>query len=608
MAGNKSTLNLSLPEQKLASLSFCDSSPRAARDWVASLPMANIGETSRRLYHAIIELNQLMIAPQQRLQLLETIRGPIHFICGELGRHFLGHSISLPEKQRKIANLAQALQLHLAGGYKTVLSELADQGGAEKNRKQMAQVCHRVITDLGYTILRAAQLYCPSPAGSWLECHQIYRFGLENSLIDIPVKDETARHVDESTLSDAYKRLLLLGCCRPNQLRQHELSQVFELFELWSRHVSCGPENMGDALFVVNADRDAGPFYKSLAHDSSLGFSYAFETSELSRLLTEYLSLRRTRKKEAEALLEMPIAVSDALLSHLGQALGILTKRSFKRMSSTGTLEIGVGLSASHYFIAGETEFNQFLVSVRPVDDDENIFLTRARRKEDAWAGAFDAAPSDEAMTPADTPINFRGADGRLRTGDGKPPAHRSYAVSLVNTSPGGYCIAWESEVPPALQAGEIVTLREQPSHPWSVAVIRWIRQVRQKGTQIGIELLAPNAAPCGVRLLQKVGNHSEFLRGLLLPELSSIGQPATLIAPRLPFQTGNRIVLFHDGIEDQCQLSRRISATGSISQFELKFLNAGGGSREKPKESRDSDGSGGNIGEDDFDSLWPSL
>lgn len=609
MVDKNNPLNLSLPEQKLASLSFCDTNPKAAKDWVASLPMANMGETSRRLYHAIIELNQLIIPPQQRLQLLEIVRGPIHFICGELSRHFLGHSISLPEKQRKIANLAQALQLHLAGGYKVVLSEVASQGVTDRNRKMLAHASHRVVTDLSHTILRAAQLYCPSPAGSWLECHQVYRFACEHQFAGLPVTDDTARHQRDSSVSDAYKRLLLLGCCRPNQLRQHELGQVFELFELWTRHVSCGPQNLGGALFVVNVERDAPPFYRSLVQDNSSGFTYGFDTTDLSHLLTEYLALRHSRKKDADNLLEMPIPASDALLGHLGQALGILTKRSFKRMSSSGRLEVAVGLSAAHYFIAGQTEFHQFLIAVKPPeDDDENIFLSRARRREDAWSGAFDAGPSGESLTPADTPINFRGADGSIRTGDGKGSSHRGFNVALVNTSPGGYCIAWESDIPTSLQAGELVIVREQSSHPWSVAVIRWIRQVRQKGTQIGVELLAPSAKPCGVRLLQKVGNHSEYLRALLLPELTSIGQPATLIAPRLPFQTGNRIFLFHDGVEDQCQLSRRISATGSVSQFEIKFFNTGKSDKGRSQSAEGHRRGSDDNGDDDFDSLWPSL
>ena len=96
---------LKVPEQKTASLSFCDTTPKAFRAWVDQLPMANIGESSRQLYHAIIELNHLFLTPQMRIQYLEAIRGSIHFVCNELSRHFLGLAVALPEKQRKIATM-----------------------------------------------------------------------------------------------------------------------------------------------------------------------------------------------------------------------------------------------------------------------------------------------------------------------------------------------------------------------------------------------------------------------------------------------------------------------------------------------------------------------
>ena len=69
MEGKTLKPDLRVPEQKTASLSFCDTTPKAFRVWIDQLPMANIGEVSRQLYHAIIELNHLFLAPQQRMQL-----------------------------------------------------------------------------------------------------------------------------------------------------------------------------------------------------------------------------------------------------------------------------------------------------------------------------------------------------------------------------------------------------------------------------------------------------------------------------------------------------------------------------------------------------------
>ena len=591
---------LRVPEQKTASLSFCQTSPKAFRDWVNQLPMANIGEASRQLYHAIIELNHLFIAPQQRLQLLELIRPKIHFVCSELSRHYLGLAVALPEKQRKVANLSQALQLHAASGYKLCVHEFLDNGGLDKNRKAVATAIHRATSELAATIVRAHQLYCPSPAQSWLECHRLFRFAHRNKIHGLSVDDDTLTERRGSTVEESYKRILLLGCARPNQLRQAELAQVYELFGNWTHLVSCGPETDNDSLFVVNMERDTSPVYRSLLEQKPGNDCYNFDTRELSEQITNALHARNKRDGGASDL-ELPSRIGDTLLTHLSQALGILAKRNFNRIVSQGTLEICIGLTATHYYVAGAKSFNEFVSGNDSLGGDDNLFLRSSRQKQDAWAGAHDAGPNDEPLQSADTPINFRNSIGATPDSESDRRKPKSHHALLVNTSPGGYCVAWESNVPSSLQAGEILGVREQSNHPWSVAVVRWIRQVRNRYTQVGIELLAPRAAPCGIRLIQKIGNSSEYLRGLLMPEISVINQAATLITPRLPFQSGSRILLLHDGREDQGTLSRKVSATGSVSQFELKLQNA------------DLASAGNNLpeagtSEDEFDSLWPSL
>lgn len=594
--------DLRVPEQKTASLSFCDTTPKAFRAWTNQLPMANIGEVSRQLYHAIIELNHLFLAPQYRLQFLELIRKKIHFVCGELSRHYLGLAIALPEKQRKIANLSQALQLHLASGYKLCLLEALDDGGLDKNRKLIATAVHRATSELAATILKSHQLYCPSPAQSWLECHRMFRFAHRNKLSDVTVEDGTLKQRPASTVAGSYKRLLLLGCARPNQLRQSELLQAYELFESWTEQTRCGPDIGEDTLFVVNMERDNSPVYRSLLESKPGDESFGFDTRELATTISENLDAR-LRQLPAPGTLSIPGNVNDTLLTHLSQALGILAKRNFNRIASQGTLEVCVGLSAAHYFIAGEKSFTEFVTgNDNSHGDEENLFVRTSRKRDDAWAGAHDASPSDEHLHSADTPINFRGSFGNTPTPATDKNRPRSHITLLVNTSPGGHCVSWEASVPPSMQAGEILGVREQRSHPWSVAVVRWVRQIKNQGTQIGIELLAPSGSPCGVRLIQKVGNSSEYLRGLMLPEISVVNQAATLITPRLPFQAGSRISMLHDGREEQGQLLKKISSTGSISQFEMKFHNNVAASTPANSSASSS------TSEDDFDSLWPSL
>ncbi|OZG71537.1 GTPase [Hahella sp. CCB-MM4] len=599
MDETSSALQITVPEQKLTTLSFCEANPKQMEQWVSNLPMANIGETAKRLYHAVMELNQLILAPSVRFQLVEVLRGPVYYVCKELSKHFLNHSIVLPEKQRKIANLAQALQLHLANGYKSVIHDQLSQGANDRAIKNLAPACHRAISDLARCVVRSYQLYCQSPPNVWLEIHQIYKFAHDHGIENIKVRDKELSYNDETTVQHTYKRIVLLGCSKPNQMRQNDISTIYEAYDAWADNTFLDYGENSSGLFLINPHSDSPPYYRSLHSGAPLADGMGFDTALLVDKLTDYIAYLNHHKRPPEDVLDMPVRVADNVMGSLSKALGILTKRTFKRLSSNGRIFLTVGLSSTHYFCAGNVDFNALLMRQDGEDHDANYYLHRAQ-KSDIWSSSFDSGPSGISRTSAEmSPISFTGASG-APTNDNKRN-YSQHIVPLINTSPGGYCIQWSGDVPGNVQAGELLGLREQENQPWSIGVIRWIRQVKQHGTQFGVELLAPNAKPCGVQLTQKTGDNSEFLRGLLLPELPSIGQPATLITPRLPFQVGHKVILNKKGRESKVQLSRRVSSTGSFSQFEIKFLS-------QAMQQVQSEVKASQASEDDFDSLWPTL
>ncbi len=605
MEDNSLSQLLTVPDQKLTALSFCEATARGIEAWTKGLPMANVGETAKRLYHAVSELNQLIIAPGTRFQMLETIRPPIYFVCQELAKHFLNQGVVLPEKQRKIANLAQALQLHLANGYKVVLLDGLGQGQADKIRKVLPIACHRAISDLAQTVLRSAQLYCNSPPQVWLDIHQIHALAEQQRFMTVEVTDDQCRHIRTTSIGEAYKRVLLLGCSKPNKLRQADVAHLYEAFEGWARHVQIDPKAADTALFVFSIEHDAPPIYRSLHQGHISPDVWGLDPSRLVQLLSDYLEQLNNKKFDAGDLI-VPPHISENLLIHVSQAVGVLAKRSFKRISSNGLLSICVGLSATHYFCSDGVDFSLQLIAKQAHesgdgDDETNLFARRMKHL-DTWASnEFNNSRNGDSNADL-TPINYTGISNKQTNSEQNPQStlYKQYQVPLVNTSPGGYCLKWEGEIPANVQAGEILGVREATTHAWSIAVIRWIRQVKQQGTQIGIELLAPSAQPCGVQLIGKTGD-SEYLRGLLLPELAPTGQPTTLITPRLPFQTGHRVVINRMGEEAKTQLTARTAATNSFSRYELRNPS----SLTTPEESTSL--SLKSL-DDEFDSLWPSL
>lgn len=593
-------LRVTTPDKQ--SLSFCNANPRDLKTWIAGLPKANIGETARLLYQALVELNQLLTPSDNRLQMLELLRPEVHFVCKHLERHFLNQSIVLDERPRKVANLCQALQNHLAIGYKLIIARLLSQGVQER-MTLLSIALQRATHSLCGPLIRASQLYCPVPEGLWLELHQLYRIARNHNLHSNRIRDPLARHSEGFSVEQSYLIALLLGCARCNQLRQNSIAMLAEALEPWSNLAVLQPGDAPNSLFAIAPQQDAPPRYTSLFQPGELKTCLGINPSALVDAIKEYLLLPADVLHQAR--LPIPEGLSQDMLQHLASAWGDIAERSFQRNQTQGQLSLCIGMSALHYFLAGKRSFNEVLQL--PNETASAVFAIQ-KGAPDIWSNAFDAERLNNwEMLPADT-IQYSAPEKSASTSTDSSSQVESYPVyplSIVNTSPGGYCLSWPKDVPNQLQAGELVGIQSAANQTWSVAVVRWIRQVRGGGTQMGIELIAPQAQSCGLQLVRKTEQSSQYLRALLLPAISAISRPASLITARLPFQEGNKVSINLNGTERRAVLSRRQASTGSFNQFEYRTVGEAPPAPGKPVTSTNSQSP---RGEEDFDSLWKSL
>lgn len=598
-------LLLRVPTPQQHRLSFCDASPRDLKRWVAGLPKANLGETARLLYQALVELNQLVCSSETRLQLLELLRPEVYYVCKHLERHFLNQAVVLDERPRKVANLCQALQNHLAIGYKLIVVQEVG-NTAREALQRLASALQRATHSLCGALIRASQLYCPVPEGLWLELHQLYQIGCNQELQRISVRDEQSQQALNPSLSleQTYLVALLLGCARCNQMRQSGIARLAEALEPWCAMVKLQPASQPSSLFAIAPLVDGPPRYKSLFTIGEFNQLLGIDSQPLADAIKEYLLL--PPESRGQSHLKVPEGFSLDVLQHLSAAWGDIAERTFQRNSGQGSLTLSIGMSSVHYFIAGQTAFNEVLK--KPSQAVKFAALT-ADSGPDIWGSAFDAQrithwepglPMDEIAYQSQDPAKPEQSQPSAAT-----ELYTTFTLPIVNHSPGGYCLSWPKEVPGQLQAGEILGLQDNPNQAWSIAVVRWIRQVRGGGTQMGIELVAPFAQPCGLQLMRKTEQHSQFLRALLLPAIAAISRPATLITPRLPFQEGNKVLINLNGNEQRAVLSRKQTSTGSFTQFEYRSVELASSPQGKPVTAPSPQTK---AGEEDFDSLWKSL
>lgn len=585
MDGQSTQLRISVVPLQQKKLTFCDGSLGGLEAWAKKLPLANVGASAKLLFQAIKELNITEMGSIQRYKMLELIRGHIYSVCQLLDKRIMKQSVNLAEGEIKVVTLAQTLQGQLASGYKRiVVDEMTSK--KKETQKVFTFAAHRAISDISQTILRSYQLYSPHPQNAWLELHQLHKLAQIKKVDHYSVKDSQLKHITECSIGQAYIRIMLVGTSKPNQLRQSELKQLFTATELWTGLVKITPAEDVHSLFVILPNKDFAPVYRSLIK--------ADAGHEMRGLLSKTLviALQKHQHKDATTI-TVPEDIQANLLQHVIHAWGNMIERNFRRSSSSGEVDLAIGLLSSHYFYSKENSFPHLL-------DQWNIEISEEQPQklsEDVWDNSFDAGNnmSMDSENIAFDSIAFMKQHGEHE--DTGPKGSFIHA-KISNTSLGGYGMELE-QAPNSVQTGELVVIREPGHNTWNLGSIRWIRSRQKQATQLGIELIAPNAEPVAVRILNKTGENGKYLRGLRLPALPAIGQEETLILPILPFKVGSKAELA-DGDEIQrIQLLKRQKTSRSFVQYSYQSL--ANFSQTVTKKSSDSD-------DDEFASIWDKL
>ena len=584
------------PARKAPTSDSFDTRPAQVEKWIAALPLANLGETGRRLYHVLIETNGTDLPAEQRLAMLERLRAPLRTVADAMKKHFVGQPLPLADKSRQIAELAQALTRQMALGYRIAAEDSAKGRNRFGDRRTRAIATHRALGCLGTVLLRAYQTYAPYPTGVWREIHALYQAAEADGSTEISIRDPEQPDV-ESSIEESYKRILLLALACPYRLRPGEVEQIHAWLADWCRHATlehlAEPRNP-TGRFVVDFQSDVPPVYLVLH-----AVEYRDETcrilnaTRLADVVRDHLGRLRRDGQTARR-------VNEQVLQRLMLAWGVLPKRRFSRRQRHSTAVVAMGLSAAHYFIGGEAAFagdaaDQDLFSNPARFDAREPAASRQSR--DVWE-VGGARPLHEPHAGAGTEqyIDFEplapktATPAAARTPVG--PDFRTHDWKMVDVSAAGYRLLWDSGAGSQARVGELLGLRESTdpdSFHLGIGVVRWMK-VAEEGLELGVEMLSPGAVAVGTK--KRAGG--EYTRSLLLPAIKALGQPATLLTAALPYRAGDHLLVNGHGKELRVELTKLVENTGIFAQFQFRPLLGGTATDAATR--------------DDFETLWGLL
>ena len=612
MAGN-APIKLQLPIQDTASFEPFGLDAESAHAWVQALPAGNARQTVQLLNQVIGDLNKVTLDPALRFNILEALRPSLFVATTALSRKFLNQPLVLPEEPRQLAELNDGLFTAAGAGYTLAAVHTIQQRDMARDINPARLVCEALQRAIGFggrKVLQAYQRYQPLELRAWLTLHQLFALAERQQLAHLPVVDPL---VGSTSVATAYLQPLLLACCKPNQLRQSDISSIFRGLQEWSELIRVDDPATGKGLFLIDLNTDQPPFYAALLGDSPSGQCRYLDTEPLVAHLEQLKQLDKAEGRRGITF-DKDTTLPSNILDHLITSLGTMSLRSFNRNRAGNKLWIGLGLSNTHYHLAGEVDFEQLLFGDQyiPSPSDRiktNVFMQEQKHR-DAWS---EANPEQDYIRETSGPTKDAGeiaievdeaVQKALENEDlladeptDRYPVHPAHAV---NASPGGYCLEWEGELPKGIRSGQLACVREDGSRDWVIAVIRWISQIKDAQALIGVELLSPRAMPYGATVQHKTGDETEPMRVLLLPEIKLVGQPHTLITPRSGFKEKQKVTLWREGEKFLVQLLRLVAATSTYNQFDFRYIRQLEDTVE-PKASR-------SLSESGFNSMWDKI
>lgn len=577
-----------LPTRSKPGKDSFDIRSRKVEQWIEALPMVNLGETARLIFATLTETNRLNYSYHDRYQFLELLREPVQYVIDSMKKYFVGVTFPLPEKNHKVAAATREILIAMATAYKITIEDLLKNNILFLDKKLLSVLVHRATTYSGQVLLTSYQIYTPFPQKTWRELHRLYRFAEERKIHKLTINDEQHRYVEKNTITDEYLRALLLSLTSPYHLRLGEVGKVNDTLERWTSH--CSLQIFDDSQtetdkndFLVNLGQDAPPCSLSLLamelnnearHDARI-----IDTSQLADVLRD--EIKNTEDIAATTLTGIDMSLpnlSHDLLKRLLIAWGVISKRNFPRNDKQEEVQITLGLRSTHEFISqrrGKTPS----ASAAATNPKQEFFDNRAQYDSSAVYDLNEQQPDVWNMVyPTEETINYEFPEDKVKKQltqiethkqeESQKPSYRVDDWVILNESANGYCIERVKGDNATVQVGELIGIkRGDSSHSWQwgIGVIRWMKFSADNNLQMGIEMMNPDAAAFGLR---STASKDNYQRTLMLPELSAINQPATLITGPVPWREGNQVTLKILGKEMPVTLTKSLQNTGHFAQF----------------------------------------
>lgn len=601
-APRSASLGLHVTEQSTPPADSFLLEPQATADWLASLPLANIGETARRVYTTLLEFNRYQLPDLLRAKQAERFHQPVEYVCSNLQRHYLHNSFPLSEKGWKAANLGCELNQEMATAYKILIERMLAGQNEQFDRKLLVIALHRALHYLGKVVLNCALVYAPWPERLWKELNIVFAFAQQNRVHQVPIRLKVEDKETVSTIEENFKALMFLAMSSPNHLRQAHILRIQQHARGWASLAEISnpqPPMPPNGCFNIDLLSDAPPLHNALHPAPPARLNRVLDVRPLLKHLREAFD-KQSWESEKDTF-DKQKKLPRQLLRYLIINWNLPPDRRYVRTQLNFELNIRCGLKSIFDALTSEQR-EQSLASdeqkhsanspLSPTPGDYSLPFSAPQDNplSGLSSDSLSLAPLSEfptAAEPADqkTPNSYSQQAGQGSEGDPSPWGRdtdlENVTVTTVNESAGGYCINWPiDDKVPKVKVDELIGIASATQRgQYSLGTVRWLRVRQGRDLDLGLQILSNRVQAGRLQLFNARGGRRKSnlpvdCLVLSVANTQASSQAESLVMSTASFPIGADLRLSCGNQEFRIRLIRPVELNSAFAQFHFTRLS----------------------------------
>src|SRR5699024_8441103 len=221
-------------ELKLEQLSFCPSNAKGLQEWVSNLSILQLGNSSKELFNALLEISELKCPEMLRFDLIQILHPTLDNVLGSLEKHFFNQGLITSDRNDQIIELAMLLLSHFTKIYIDISKRCNTQLSLQKfslfafNQKKSLQTAriastYYALQQLALLLYQQHLLYSTPLFGQWLVAHQLLDCAMRHNSHQTNINQLLNTQHPLQTITQVYAQLILLDIFNTHQIRPSEM-------------------------------------------------------------------------------------------------------------------------------------------------------------------------------------------------------------------------------------------------------------------------------------------------------------------------------------------------------------------------------------------------